>query len=62
VELSANRALLKGRRFHLENLTGLERLPATGAWLFIGALPLVGGGGAPARVLAWRPRWNAPAR
>ncbi len=54
--LSANRALLRGKRFHLENLTHLEQLPATGAVLFIGVLPIAGGSGAPARVLAWMPR------
>lgn len=51
--LEANRVLLDNGRFHLENLTNLGRLPAKGAWLFIGALPLVGAGGSPARVLAW---------
>jgi len=54
--LEANRILLDNGRFHLENLTNLERLPARGAWLFIGALPLVGGSGSPARVLAWLPK------
>jgi kynurenine formamidase len=54
--LAANRTLLQGDRFHLENLTHLEALPATGAVLFIGALPIAGAGGAPARVLAWLPR------
>jgi len=53
--LAANTALLQGERFHLENLTHLEQLPATGAMLFIGALPVAGCGGAPARVLAWLP-------
>ena len=53
--LEANRVLLDNGRFHLENLTNLGRLPAKGAWLFIGALPLVGAGGSPARVLAWFP-------
>ncbi len=53
--LEANRILLDNARFHLENLTNLEHLPPKGAWLFIGALPLVGAGGSPARVLAWLP-------
>ncbi|MGQ9516244.1 MAG: cyclase family protein [Anaerolineae bacterium] len=53
--LEANRILLGNGRFHLENLANLERLPPKGAWLFIGALPLVGAGGSPARVLAWCP-------
>ncbi len=53
--LQSNRALLHERRFHLENLTRLDELPPTGLWLFIGALPLVGGTGSPARVLALIP-------
>jgi kynurenine formamidase len=51
----SNQQLLQGRRFHLENLARLDRLPPTGAWLFIGALPLVGGTGSPARVIAFVP-------
>lgn len=51
--LEANRILLNNTHFHLENLTNLEHLPPRGAWLFIGALPLAGAGGSPARVLAW---------
>jgi kynurenine formamidase len=38
--------------FHLEGLVGLERVPPRGAWIVIGALPLTGGSGSPARVLA----------
>lgn len=38
--------------WHLEGLVGLEQLPARGFTLFVGALPLEGGSGAPARVLA----------
>jgi len=53
--LAANRLLSRGRRFHLENLTNLDQLPVTGVWLFIGALPVADGGGAPARVLALIP-------
>jgi kynurenine formamidase len=41
--------------FHLEGLVGLERLPPRGAWIVIGALPLTGGSGSPARVLALVP-------
>lgn len=37
----------------LENLANLDRLPARGILLVIGAIPIVGGTGAPARVLAW---------
>lgn len=53
--LASNRPLLQKRRWHLENLTRLDELPPTGAWLFIGALPIIGGAGSPARVLALVP-------
>jgi kynurenine formamidase len=43
---------LRGERFHLENLTRLERLPATGITLFIGAPRIARSSGGPARVLA----------
>jgi kynurenine formamidase len=41
--------------WHLENLQNLKQLPATGAWLVIGVLPLVDGSGSPARVIALLP-------
>ncbi len=41
--------------YHLENLTNLDKLPARGAVLFVGALPIEGGSGSPARVLAIAP-------
>jgi kynurenine formamidase len=41
--------------WHLEGLTGLERVPARGAWLVAAALPIVAGSGAPARVFAVLP-------
>lgn len=53
--LASNRLLLQKRRWHLENLARLDELPPTGAWLVIGALPIVGGTGSPARVLALIP-------
>jgi kynurenine formamidase len=37
----------------LENLANLEQLPARGAFVLIAPLPIVGGTGAPARVLAF---------
>jgi kynurenine formamidase len=40
-------------RLVLENLANLDRLPSTGVLLVIGALPIVGGTGGPARVLAF---------
>jgi kynurenine formamidase len=38
--------------WHLENLQNLKQLPPVGAWLVVGVLPLVGGSGSPARVIA----------
>lgn len=38
--------------WHLEGLVNLELLPARGAIIFVGAIPLAEGSGAPARVLA----------
>ncbi|HSV32087.1 MAG TPA: cyclase family protein [Atribacteraceae bacterium] len=48
----SNSALFKRGGYHLENLTNLEYLPAHGFTLFIGLLPVSGGSGSPARVLA----------
>lgn len=44
-----------GGLYHMENLTNLDRLPARGAAIFVGALPIDGGSGSPARVLAVTP-------
>lgn len=41
--------------WHLENLQNLKLLPPTGAWVVVGVLPLVGGSGSPARVIALLP-------
>lgn len=41
--------------WHLENLQNLKLLPPLGAWVVVGVLPLVGGSGSPARVLALVP-------
>jgi kynurenine formamidase len=41
--------------YHMENLTNLDRLPARGAAIFVGALPIENGSGSPARVLAITP-------
>ncbi len=41
--------------WHLENLQNLKALPAIGAWIVVGVLPLVGGSGSPARVIALLP-------
>ena len=42
--------------WHIENLTNLKSLPATGALVFVGVLPLVDGSGSPARILALVPK------
>ncbi len=52
---AASRLLLGQTRIALENLANLGRLPPLGALVFIGALPIVGGSGAPANVLALVP-------
>jgi len=52
---AASRKLLERPRIALENLANLRRLPRRGALVFIGALPIRGGSGAPARVLALIP-------
>jgi len=51
----ANRTLAEHQCLHLENLTNLNPLPASGFWLFIGSLPIVAGSGSPCRVLALIP-------
>ncbi|MBE2276263.1 MAG: cyclase family protein [Rhodobacteraceae bacterium] len=43
---------LPGGRFGIENLAGLDQMPATGATIFIGAPKHKGGTGGPARVMA----------
>jgi len=51
-DLRSNTALFKRGGYHLENLANLEHLPARNFTLFIGPLPVEGGSGSPARVLA----------
>jgi kynurenine formamidase len=41
--------------WHLENLQNLKQLPPIGSWIIVGVLPLVGGSGSPARVIALVP-------
>lgn len=53
--LDASRAALSRGGLVLECLNNLDRLPVTGATLVIGRLPLVGGSGSPASVLALAP-------
>ena len=53
--LEASRAALSRGALVLECLNNLDQLPATGTTLVIGRLPLVGGSGSPASVLALAP-------
>jgi kynurenine formamidase len=41
--------------YHIENMTNLDKLPARGAVIFVGVLPIASGSGSPARVLAITP-------
>jgi kynurenine formamidase len=41
--------------YHIENLANLNNLPARGAVIFVGPLPIENGSGSPARVLAIAP-------
>ena len=41
-------------RYGLENLANVDRLPARGATIVVGLIPLEEGSGGPARILAWR--------
>ena len=53
--LEASREALSRGALVLECLNNLDQLPATGATLVVGRLPLVGGSGGPASVLALAP-------
>ena len=53
--LKASREALSSGALVLECLNNLDRLPAKGTTLVIGRLPLVGGSGSPASVLALAP-------
>ncbi len=48
--------LLGARKYGLTQLANLSRLPPTGAVVVAAPLPIVGGSGSPARVLAFVPR------
>lgn len=45
--------------WHLENLTNTAALPATGAWIVVGVVGIVGASGFPARVMAIVPGTGA---
>lgn len=49
------RVTLPAGVWHLEGLVNLAALPPRGALLFVGVLPVAGGSGAPARVMALLP-------
>jgi kynurenine formamidase len=51
-----HRGLLEAGKIHIENLTGLDELPPSGAFLIVSPMKLAGGSGAPARALAFVPR------
>ena len=50
-DFPAHVAWLPGGRYGIENLANLERVPPSGAMLFIGLPALKGGSGGPARIL-----------
>ena len=52
-DLTVSKLVLAEFRIALENLVNLDRLPATGAVVVIGALALAGGSGSPAAVTAF---------
>jgi kynurenine formamidase len=55
LRFAAHRITLPAGLWHAEGLVGLERVPQRGAWLVVGALPIVAGSGSPARVFAVLP-------
>ncbi len=54
-EYGASFAMYQADGMILECLAGLDRLPPAGATLVVGGLPIQGGSGSPARVLAFLP-------
>ena len=51
-DFATHYAWLPTGRFGIENIAGLDRVPATGATLVIGAPKHAGGTGGPARIFA----------
>jgi kynurenine formamidase len=51
----ASSAIYAGDGIVLECLTSLEKLPTVGAMIVVGGLPISGGSGSPARILAFKP-------
>lgn len=56
--LTVHRIFHGAQKFHLENLTGLERVPARGAFLMAFPIPIANGSGAPVRAVALLARKN----
>jgi kynurenine formamidase len=54
-DFPAHRVTLAAGLWHLEGLVNLAAVPARGAWIVAGVLPVVDGSGAPARVFAVLP-------
>jgi len=52
---AAHQVMLNSDKYQLENLTGLDELPPTGATVVVGVLPVKNGSQAQARVLALLP-------
>lgn len=52
---ATNTALLRDDRIHLENLAGLEQMPAKGAWIVVGGVRNAKGSGSPATVFGFLP-------
>jgi kynurenine formamidase len=49
-EFKVGKQLASSGLIHLENLANLSEMPESGGWILVGALPLKGGFGSPARV------------
>ena len=54
-EFKTNTLLLRGHRIHLENMAGLEQMPANGGWIVVGGVRNEGGSGSPATVFGLVP-------
>jgi kynurenine formamidase len=54
-DFAAHKVSLGSGLYHIENMANLDKLPARGAFIFVGPLPLENGSGSPARVLAIAP-------
>jgi kynurenine formamidase len=54
-EFKTNTLLLRDHRIHLENLTGLGKMPPVGGWIVVGGVRNEGGSGSPATVFGLVP-------